>query len=240
MQKRSNLLLLVGVAAFVVGAALVVSILRNDDEASTAVDGSKVLVAAEAIPAGTSGADMVGKQLVTLKSVPADARADGVLVDPAQLSGRVLDVAVSAGEQVRASALRPVALRSGAITIPPGKQGVAVQLPFVAGGAGYVGSGDLVNIYGNVSATRDAPPTTKLVLGNVKVLDVSNEIAPRVQTGEERAAGTNVTYLLALDPNEAERVIYLAANAQIWLALANGDGAALPATSGRTGQDVLK
>lgn len=240
MHKRSNLLLLVGVAAFVVGAALVVSILRNDDDGAPTADAGKVLVAAEAIPEGTSGADILSKQLVTLRSVPDDARSQDVLTDPAQLSGRVLDVGLSAGEQLRSSALRPVALRSGAITIPPGKQGVAVQLPFVAGGAGYVGPGDLVNIYGNVQAERDGQAITKLVLGNVKVLDVSNEIAPRVQTGEERAGGANVTYLLALDANEAERVIYIAANAQPWLALANGDGAALPATPGRSGQDVLK
>ena len=240
MQKRSNLLLLVGVAAFVVGAALVVSILRNDDDgAGRAADG-KVLVAAAEIPAGTSGADAISKELVTLRTVRDDVRAADALTDPSQLSGRVLDVTVAAGEQLEASALRPVALRSGAITIPPGKQGVAIQLPFVAGGAGYVGPGDLVNVYGNVAAGRDATPVTKLVLGNVKVLDVSNEIAPRVQTGEERAAGTNVTYLLALDPHEAERVIYIAANAQLWLALANGDGAPLPATSGRNGEDVLK
>ena len=240
MHKRSNLLLLVGVAAFVVGAALVVSILRNDDDGTRSANSGKVLVAAQAIPAGTTGGDAVGKQLVTLRDVPASVRATDVLTDPAQLTGRVLDIDVAAGEQIKASALRPMALRTGAITIPAGKQGVAVQLPFVAGGAGYVGAGDLVNIYGNVAERSDAPPVTKLVLANVKVLDVSNEIAPRVTSDEARPAGTNVTYLLALDPDQAERVIYLAANAQLWLALQNADGGAVPATPGRTSSDVLK
>lgn len=239
MHKRSNLLLLVGVAAFVVGAALVVSILRNEDGGDGRRADGAVLVAAEAIPAGTSGADAVGKQLVTLRAVPANVRAADVLTDPSQLTGRVVDVAVAAGEQIKASSLRPMALRTGAITIPKGKQGVAVQLPFVNGVAGYVGAGDLVNVYGNVVGP-DGKPVTKLVLGNVKVLDVSTEIAPRVASDEARPASTNVTYLLALDPNEAERVIYLAANAQVWLALADGDNAPVPGTPGRTTADVLK
>jgi hypothetical protein len=92
-----------------------------------------------------------------------------------------------------------------------------------------------VNIYGNL--TKDeATPVTKLVLGNVQVLDVSSEVAPRVTGNEDRALGTTVTYLLALDPNEAEQVIYLASNAQVWMALV-GNVAPLPPTSGRRAAD---
>ena len=35
-------------------------------------------------------------------------------------------------------------------TIPEGKQAVAVQMPFVAGLAGYAKAGDIVNVYGNI------------------------------------------------------------------------------------------
>jgi len=239
MHKRSNMLLMVGVAAFVVGAALVVGLLRNGDSGNRSATDGKVLVATQDIAAGTSGADAMAK--MALRSVPASARAEDGLTDTAALAGRVIDVDVAAGEQLRASSLRPVSLRSGAITIPKGKQGVAVQLPFVSGGAGYVSAGDVVNIYGNIPDDEGKTAMTKLVLGNVKVLDVSNEVAPRVSSSEgERPAATTVTYLLALDPNEAERVIFLAANAQLWLALQNADAAPLPATQGRTNVDVFK
>jgi Flp pilus assembly protein CpaB len=234
------MLLIVGVAAFLVGVALVMNVLRADDGKQAAKD-TEVLIATQPIAAGASGTDVVNRRIVTLRSVPANARAKDVLTDPAALSGRIIDVDIAAGGQIVASALRPQTLRAGAITIPPGKQGVAVQLPFVAGGGGYVGAGDLVNIYANVSTGQGTAPVTKLVLGNIKVLDVSTEVAPRVDTSQgERPAGSNVTYLLALDANEAERVIYLSANAQMWLALQNADAQPLPATSGRTNTDVLK
>src|SRR5947209_1284559 len=46
-------------------------------------------------------------------------------------------------------------------TIPEGKQAVAVQVPFVAGLAGYAKAGDTVNVYGNIDekgVVDPAPP----------------------------------------------------------------------------------
>jgi Flp pilus assembly protein CpaB len=236
MKKKSNALLMIGALSFLLGAALVVGALRGgtDAKASGKV-GSTVLVAKSAIPAGTTGDVAIQHGLVVARDVKPADRAGDALSSTADLAGRTLDVAVAPGEQLRASLLRPPTLRAASIKIPEGKQGVAVQLPFVAGGAGYVAAGDHVNIYGNL--TKDeATPVTKLVLGNVQVLDVSSEVAPRVAGNEDRATGTTVTYLLALDPNEAEQVIYLAANAQVWMALV-GTEAPLPPTSGRRAAD---
>jgi hypothetical protein len=65
------------------------------------------------------------------------------------------------------------------------------------------------------------PPVAKLVLSNVQVLAVSN-------------AGANVTYVLAVNPVEAEKVIYLASFEGIWLTLVR-DGA--PAVGGTPGHN---
>ena len=240
MKTKSNALLMIGALAFLLGAALVLGALRGgtDAKASGKV-GSTVLVAKSAIPAGTTGDVAVQQGLVVAREVKPADRAGDALSSTADLSGRTLDVAVAPGQQLRASLLRPPTLRAASIKIPEGKQGVAVQLPFVAGGAGYVAAGDRVNIYGN--AQKDAPggAITKLVLANVQVLDVSSEVAPRVAGSEDRPSGTAVTYLLALDPNEAEQVIFLAANEQVWMALA-GPNSPVPApTSGHRAADVL-
>jgi Flp pilus assembly protein CpaB len=235
-MKKSNALLMIGALAFLLGAALVLGALRGGTDAkATGKVGSTVLVAKSAIPAGTAGDAAVQQGLVVARDVKPGDRAADALSSTADLAGRTLDVAVAPGQQLRTSLLRPAALRAASIKIPDGKQGVAVQLPFVAGGAGYVAAGDHVNIYGNL--TKDeATPVTKLVLGNVQVLDVSSEVAPRVTGSEDRALGTAVTYLLALDPNEAEQVIYLASNAQVWMALV-GTEAPLPPTPGRRAAD---
>ncbi|MER3405278.1 MAG: hypothetical protein C4289_09060, partial [Chloroflexota bacterium] len=126
---------------------------------------------------------------------------------------------IRAGQQVRASALRAPALRANTIKIPEGKQAVAIKLPFVPAVAGYVAPGDTVNIYANVKGVGQ--PVTKLVLANVEVLDVSQEVAPRAASDPNnvRPIGTEITYLLALDAAQAEKVIFLAANESLYLTL---------------------
>jgi Flp pilus assembly protein CpaB len=239
MKRTPNVLVAIGMLAFLIGAGLVVGTMRSHDSGPSAARASSVLVATATIPAGTSGEDLVTKKLVTSRDVGREARAADAVSSTAELTGRTFNVEVAPGEQVRTSQLRPQTLRASAIAIPVGKQGVAVQLPFVAGGAGYVAAGDRVNVYGNVPGTTEISPVTKLVLANVQVLDVSTEVAPRVAGGEERPIGTTVTYLLALDANQAEQVIYLTSNAQLWLALADGKDAPMPPTSGRRAGDVL-
>jgi Flp pilus assembly protein CpaB len=241
MHKRSNMLLALGAAVFLIGAALVVGVLQNTNKDESPGSGS-VLVARASIPAGTSGADVIAKDLLVARNVPTDMRASDALVSTAELSGRVLDVEVKAGEQLRASYLRPINARGGAIKIPAGMQGVAIDVPFVSGGAGYIGAGDYVDIYGNVKGVGGRDALTKLVLGGVKVLDVSTEVAPRVVSGatRERVGANNVTYLLALDAQQAERVIYLAANQELWLTLQGEGNPPVPATPGRSSADVFK
>src|SRR5256714_4794917 len=59
-------------------------------------------------------------------------------------------------------------------TIPDGKQAVAIQMPFVAGLAGYAKAGDTVNVYGVIDekgvGAEPAPPASKLILPGVQVL----------------------------------------------------------------------
>ncbi|MBA3268033.1 MAG: hypothetical protein H0T70_07220 [Acidimicrobiia bacterium] len=60
MGKRSNLILTISLAVFVIGAAAIFLVARNGgDDKAAASDGSSVLYAAKDIPSGTSGADAV-------------------------------------------------------------------------------------------------------------------------------------------------------------------------------------
>ncbi|HVM55009.1 MAG TPA: Flp pilus assembly protein CpaB [Acidimicrobiales bacterium] len=241
MKKTSNLLVLVGLLAFLLGSGLVISVLQRERRDSAPPPASAaVLVARQAIPAGTAADEAVAAGTIVRREVDDDARPATALASLSELSGRTIDVDVAAGEPLVTSHLRPLTLRAGAIEIPPGKQGVAVQLGFVAGGAGYVGRGDFVNLYGNVVPSEAEGTVTKLVLGNIEVLDVSSEIAPRRDIGDERPTGSALTYLLALTPEEAERVIFLSANGELWVALAGDEAAPLPATPGRRAADVLQ
>jgi Flp pilus assembly protein CpaB len=125
--------------------------------------------------------------------------------------------AATPGTEIRTVTVGPAAAVNQATTfvIPKGKQAVSIDVPSVAGLAGYVKGGDLINMYATVrnqqTSGRLKTPYVKLVLQNVKVLDVR---APAP------GAGGSSVYLLALDVKEAEQVIFWAKYESLWLALA--------------------
>ena len=143
--------------------------------------------------------------------------------------------AVTPGTQVRTVAVGPAAVATAPVTfsVPKGKQAVAIELPSVPGLAGYAQPGDTVNIYATIRNEQPnsklKQPLSKLVLTGVKVLDVR---APAVgQVG-------NATYLLALDVNEAERVIFFAKFESLWLALTDAKQQPVT-TAGRAYKNAL-
>ncbi|HEV3363998.1 MAG TPA: RcpC/CpaB family pilus assembly protein [Acidimicrobiia bacterium] len=120
-------------------------------------------------------------------------------------------------------------------TIPEGKQAVAIQLPYVAGLAGYAKAGDTVNVYATIDekgvGIEPPPPLSKLALPGVQVLAVTAP-APGVDAG-------NATYLLALDAAQAEQVIFFAKYQSMWLTLVPKGQPKAPATPGRTYKNVF-
>jgi len=91
-----------------------------------------------------------------------------------------------------------------------------VKLDHVAGLAGYAKPGDVVNLYaavkteGTIKRSLRAP-WARLVLSNVKVLDVSGALA-----GQD---GSEATFLLALSPADAEVAIFFAKFESLWATL---------------------
>jgi hypothetical protein len=133
------------------------------------------------------------------------------------------------------AAATPAAAAPAPVRVPVGKEAVAVQLPTVPGLAGYAAVGDVVNLYGTfkdhqpTSAVK-GPPLAKLVLSGAKVLAVT---AP--PAGAE--AG-NTTYLLAVNPGEAEKVVYLASFEGIWMSLQATGAPELGVTPGHNAQNI--
>jgi len=122
-----------------------------------------------------------------------------------------------------------------AVKVPAGKEAVAVLVPTVPGLAGYAQVGDEVNVYGTFkdhqpNAAVKGPPLAKLVLSQAKVLAVT---AP-----PPGAEGANATYLLAVNPGEAEKVIYLASFEGIWMSLSADGAPALSGTPGHNAQNI--
>jgi Flp pilus assembly protein CpaB len=230
--KRSNMLVAVGLVVFLLGGAIVMLALRNDNGSSgTAVaaadtaDSRTVLVATDDLAAGASGSDLVSGGKVRTETASTASAPDAV-TSPADLAGKVLALPVKKGEVIRLGSLR-----AETIKIPDGKQAVAVQVDFIPGVAGQVGPGDLVNIYAVVTKSSDPRqqvPFTKLLLANVEVLKVTDAppaAAPTTPTtvnplaAPVASSGTPQVFLVAVDQPQAEKLIFSASNQKLYASL---------------------
>lgn len=226
-MRRSNLLVLAGIAFFAVGVVIVALLSRDNGGSSPSAAGTvDVLVAKEDIQAGTNGDDVISK--VEVRRINASDRQPDALSTPSQLSNQIFTLTFSKNEQIRSGGLKVRSI-SPSVQVPDGKEAIAIDVPFVAGGAGYLAPGDLVNIYqvipapvkdiaGNSGVLPYSTPRTQLLLTKVRVIDVQQQIAalgastPTTnQTGVvSRPGGSadHLTVLVALDATDAEKVIF--------------------------------
>lgn len=252
LVRRSNLLVIAGIGFFVVGVVVVALLSRDNgtSQASAASSGTvDVLVAKEDIPAGTTGEDASSK--VEVRRISSADRQPDALSTPSQLSNEILTVKFTHNEQIRSAGLR-VRSKTPTVQVPQGKEAVAVSVPYVAGGAGYLAPGDLVNVYEVIPAPVNGAPTqldaprTQLLLTNVKVIDIDKQVASltaaqdtATQTGvatRPASSSANLTVLLALDPVDVEKVVFGSSTSGVNLYLTRVADNAAPAgaTPGRT------
>ncbi|MHB8466214.1 MAG: RcpC/CpaB family pilus assembly protein [Acidimicrobiales bacterium] len=120
-----------------------------------------------------------------------------------------------------------------AFKIPEGQNAVAIPMDYFAGGGGYVRSGDLVNIYALFNkdcASKEFPAAVKLLKSNVRVLEVLGS--------PPAASGAASSYLLALSPQDAERLIFNAKFAGLYFTLTTNNEPAA-STTGITCSNAL-
>jgi Flp pilus assembly protein CpaB len=236
MKKRSNLIVSLGLAVFVAGAAATFLVVRNsDDDSKVAGPAAQVLYAAKTIPSGTSGSAAVDQGLVKTRSISASAKPPSALTDPSQLAGRTASVSVPEGAVITSEQFAVPQTRLGTVKIPAGKTALAVQLGFVPGVAGFVGSGDRIDVYGLMEEGPGAP-SAKLIMQNTEVLSVT----PSGATAQAAGSEVKPIFLLAVSPQEAERLAFLTTFQQLYFSLVPKDAPPSGPTPGTASADALK
>jgi len=215
VRSRSNLLVLLGIAFFVVGGVIVFLLTDEEDDGGGSPDATRVtvIVGTEDIAAGALANDLIEAGKLETKELPAASLPPGTISSLNQLDGATFIQGFAAGQPLTSAGLQ---LQNRTFTVPEGFDAVAVQIDFVAGGAGYVNTGDRINLYAMVErgAGQASVPRAELLLTNVEVLDVNLSIPARRGTSSDqtgnapRATGDNVTYLLALRTDDIEKVVY--------------------------------
>ena len=237
MAKRSNIIVIIGLAVFVAGAAATFLIVRNDDDGSgSAAKGAAVLVAQQTIPSGTTGGDAVNKGLVKKKSVDGESKPANALSDPSELVGKTAAASIPEGAVLTVDQFDVPQTSLGKLRIPDGKTALALQLGWVQGVGGFVASGDRIDIFG---VAKDGPgaPSAKLIMQNTEVLNV-NVSAQTV--GQAVNTDTKPIFVLAVTPQEAERLVYLTTFQQLYFSLVSKDAPAAAPTPGSGAADALK
>lgn len=237
MAKRSNLIVVLGLAVFIVGAAATFLIARDKGGDNTPAAGkTNVLYAAGNIPSGMAGNTALDNGLIRTKAIDINAKPATALTDPTQLAGKNATLGVPEGSVLTAEQFATAQTRIGTLKIPEGKVALALQLANVPGVAGFAGAGDFIDIYG---VSKDSPqgPQTKLVMQNVEVLNVNGS---SLAAGQGQVGAAGLVYLLAVDAQAGEQLVHLTSFEQLYFALvAKGQPVAGP-TPGVNNTQALK
>jgi pilus assembly protein CpaB len=242
MGKRSNLIVTLGLAVFIVGAAATYLVVRNSDStpASSSAGKASVLVATKPIPAGTTGSAVFSQGMVKGKAIDPSAKPATAVTDASQLAGKTTTLGVAEGQVLTLDQFQDAQTRIGTLKIPDGKTALALSLGNVPGVAGFAGAGDHINIYGLVKPGDDPKNpqgASHLILQNTEILNVNGTTLAAAQG---QPGGTGLVYLLAVTPTEAERLVYLSSFESLYFSLVSKDAAPVGPTSGSSIVDALK
>ena len=189
VQQSRGWTLALGIGAAALAAILLFAYLvqyRSSVNDSTAP--TPVLVAKNLIPKGTSGTVIAEKQLFQAATLSKDDLKVGAISDPAYLNGRVAVGDIFPGQQITTADLS-VGLTDAVPTQLSGKQrAVAIPMTGNRGLAGYVTSGDRVDVYYETGSNGGT--ILGLLAPNVLVLRAGTAGAPAIIKADAALAQT--------------------------------------------------
>ncbi|HUQ63129.1 MAG TPA: RcpC/CpaB family pilus assembly protein [Acidimicrobiales bacterium] len=239
MARRSNVIVILGLAVFIVGAAATYFLVRDSggsDSASSVQGGVQVLYASDNIPAGTSGSSALQAGLIKTKNVTPAAKPASALTDAGQLNGRTTTAGVPQGSVLTDDAFPVAQTRVGTVKIPDGKTAFALNMTNVPGVAGYAGAGDKIDIYA-LTKPDNGPSEGRLVQQNIEILSVNGA---NLTPSPGQPGAPDRVFLVAVDQVQAEQLAYLSHFEHLYFSLVNKDQAAVSPTPGVNAESAVQ
>jgi Flp pilus assembly protein CpaB len=174
-----------------------------------------VWVAAKDIPAGTSGADLEAGGFVVQSDIERSQVAPGALLEPADVSEKIVSSEIYKGEQVSSLRFRSEAEKGIRAQLTGNLR--AVQLPGNQHQllAGVLQEGDKVDVVGTWNVPEGATHHVSrvilrdiLVIEGVKQADVTSKIS-------EGGTGQNLSVKLALTDAQEQKLLWIHSNG-VW------------------------
>lgn len=242
-MKRRALTIALAVLLAVLGTGGVLAYVNHANARALAGQHAvTVLIARQAIPAGTSAADARARGLLGTERLPsASVPADALTAITPDVSALVTDADVQAGQLLLRPMLVTKTQDTSGLTVPRGKFAVAIAFCVPEAVAGYVQPGSQVAVFettavGNTTITGQPAcsgshtfngaqhVSTRLVLPKVTVLAVGQSAGQSAggQSGTTSSSGggQNVSLItVAVSQADASQLIQISENGLPYLAL---------------------
>lgn len=249
---RRTILLIAALVVAALGTALVFMYAnRADERAQAGTEQVDVLVATAGIAAGTTGAAVAESGTVELRTLPAASVPPGALSDLTPVTELITISSIFDGQVLIEPMFGTQQAASGALTLPEGKVAVAISLGDPQRVAGFVNPGSEVAIFrtgtpaADPAADADTPaptPETNLLLDRVQVIAVGPTTISSTTTTEGQTTNTEAIptaiLTLALDQEQAQKVILSTTDGQMYFALLDKESALDPGLPATTPEDL--
>lgn len=222
---RRTVLLIVAALIAALGTGMVYLYVRGaDNRAEASQQPIQVLKAVSLINPGETLADAQAAGKIQIGAVPRAQVLAGAVNTASGLEGKVALSAIYPKEQIISAKFGSPGDQS-TLTIPDGDIAISVNLSDTGRVAGFVSPGASVAIFGSITnaASGDA---VRLLLPRVQVIAVgATTVIPTTTTDPAGAQTTEqlpkTLFTLAVDQDEAERIMYAATHGELTFGLLN-------------------
>lgn len=238
MSRRIGLLAVALVIALLGTFAVFSYVNKVEADTIAGTEPVDVLVAADRLVGGTTGAAVAQSQLAQLVAMPRKSVPEGALTSLDAVAAQSLVSDVFAGEVLLQAKFADQSARTGSLLIPKDKIAMSVELSDPQRVAGFVVPGSEVAIFvtaskaavtpdeateGAVTAAEDVDETvTRLLLPRTSVIAVGPSTLKPVEAGAEAApaeAIARAVLTVAVTQQDAERLINARGSGELYMGL---------------------
>lgn len=210
----------------------------------------EVFVATQDIPAGISAQAASEAGVIDRENRPRRAVPNGALSSLEQIDGLVALESILEGEVLVIGRWGDTVAAQAQLDIPEGFEAIAVQVGIPPGVAGFIRNGDRISLIAHVtgaSVSEDADvqveaadeTRSQYLLQDIEVLSVGQRVTTEEGTDGTQEQTGNVLLTVALQPEDAERLVFAINEAELYFTLLPED-AEPQNTPGRTFEDLFQ
>jgi pilus assembly protein CpaB len=216
MAAKPKAVIIVGVLAVVIAAVAAYSLYNylkvQEKKASEAVASEKIVVASVEIPIGNT----IEKNQLKTADWPKANVPQGAFLSIDQVAGRIAIQSLQAGDPVTESKLIPKEGPANVLTykIPEGHRAMTVGVDQVAGVAGFINPGNLVDV-----VLTTTPPGAKLTLSKIVFQNVPILAIGQIIDQKEGKPVVVPTVTMDVTPDQAEKLAIASSQGRLQLVL---------------------